>query len=123
MLLCGTYETEKIIVHPDDKPHESHWISIIKDKDEPRFYVTNCCKEDWVWDFWYSKTNYDIVKYLIMNCIMCSETMDELIDGLDEAFEECCEDILFEEADLQEGEFECDGDCENCGFNEDKYLH
>ena len=120
MMLCGTYEIERIVMHPDDRPHESHWISITKDKDEPKFFVNCCCDEDWSWDFWYSKTNYDIVKHLIMDCVFEATTMDELIDMIDEAFEEFCLEITFNEAELQEDEWECDGDCANCGFNEDK---
>ena len=125
MVLCGIYETEKIVVHPDDAPHSSHYIEIEKDKDRPLFYVTNCCDEEWGWAFYYSKTNYEIIKYSIMDCIAECRTMDELIDALDEVFEEECIDMVFNEAELQEEEveFECDGDCENCSFNEDKYLN
>lgn len=125
MILCGVYETEKFVVHPNDAPHTSHYIEITEDKDQPLFYVTNCCDDEWSWTFWYSKTNYEIVKYLIMDCITMCDTMDELIDALDEVFEEECVEMLFNEAELQEEEveWECDGDCENCSFNEDKYLN
>ena len=123
MILCGTYEIEKIIVHPDDDPCESHYIDIVVDKDMPKFSVACCCDNEWSWDFWYSKTNYEVVKFLIMDCITDCRTIEELIDALDETFEESCVELLFNEAELQEDEFECDGDCENCVFNEDKYLH
>lgn len=119
MYLCGVYDTERIVVHPEDAPHTSHYIDITKDKNDPAFYVTQCCDEEWVWKFWYSKTNYEVVKFLIMDCIAECETMEEFIDALDEVFEEDCADIVYEEAELQEDEFECDGDCANCGFYED----
>ena len=47
--------------------------------------------------------------------------MDDLIDALDEVFDESCRDMVFDECELEykEDDFECDGDCENCGFNED----
>ena len=123
MLLCGTYETEKIVVHPDNAPHTTHYIEITKDKDEPKFFVTTCCNTEWSWEFWYSKTNYDIVKHLIMDCVFEVETMEELIDEMDEAFEEFCYEFVFDEAELQEDEFECDGDCANCVLNDGKYLN
>lgn len=121
MLLCGVYEVEEIRVHPDDDPHSSHYISIVTDKDVPKFSVTSCCDEEWVWDFWYSKTNYDIVKHLVMDCVFSAETMDDLIDALDEVFEEYCSEIIFEEHDNDDCdvELECDGNCETCVFYED----
>jgi len=119
MLLCGTYETEKIMVHPDDNPHSSHYIAITKDKDEPMFFVTSCCNDEWIWEFVYTKTNYEIVKFLIMDCITECGTMGELIDALDAVFEEDCVEMLYNEAELQEIEIECDGDCEHCEFCED----
>ena len=113
MIFCGNVNAERLIMHPDDNPHSSHYIDIVTDKDDPVFYVTCCCDEDWEWKFWYSKTNYEVVKYIIMDCIIASETMDELIDALDEIFEEEWKNILFEEDN-----WECNEDCENCGFNE-----
>ena len=131
MLYCGTYEVENIRMHPNDAPHTSHYVYMTKDKDEPMFTVSCCCDGDWSWDFWYSKTNYEIVKHLIMDCVFDCDTMDELIDAMDEAFEEYCLEIIYNEAELQEEEFdiefdgevdvdiECDGDCENCNFKKD----
>ena len=123
MILCGCYEIESIKIHPNDAPHTSHYVYVTKDKDEPKFSVTTCCDDEWSWEFWYSKTNYDIVKHLVMDCVFDAETMDELIDAMDEVFEEFCWEIVFDKAELQEAEFECDGDCENCRFDDDKYLN
>jgi predicted RNase H-like HicB family nuclease len=113
MIYCGSNEVEQIKIHPDNAPHESHYVSITKDKDEPKFSVTICCNVEWSWDFWYSKTNYDVVKYLIMDCVFAAETMEELVDMLDEAFEEYCLEITFDDD-------ECCGDCERC---ENNYLN
>ena len=63
MTYCGSYEVERIVVHPDDDPHSSHYIDIVVDKHEPTFRVSCCCNEEWSWDFWYSKTNYEIIKF------------------------------------------------------------
>ena len=123
MIYCGSYETETIVVHPSNDPHSSHYLEITISKNEPTFYVTCCCDDEWEWKFWYDKTNYEVVKYLIMDCIIACDTMRELIDTLDATFYDECAEIVCEEAELQEGEWECDGDCDNCGFNEDKYLN
>lgn len=112
MMICGMTETEEIIVHPDNAPHESHRIHITKDKDRPVFYVTSCCDVGWSWDFWYSKTNYDIVKHLIVDCVFESKTIAGLLKNLDETFTEFCTEFVFydEEDEIDD----CDGDCENC---------
>ena len=123
MIYCGSYETETIVVHPSNDPHSSHYLEITISKNEPTFYVTCCCDDEWEWKFWYDKTNYEVVKYLMMDCIIACGTMRELIDTLDATFYDECAEIVCEEAELQEGEWECDGDCDNCGFNEDKYLN
>lgn len=115
MTLCGVYEIETIVVHPNDDPHSSHYIEIEMDKEDPIFYVTCCCDEDWGWAFWYSKSDYERVKYAIMDIIHECGTMEELMDVLDEIFVEYFDEVLVCEDD----EFECDGDCENCEFNEE----
>ena len=116
MMLCGVIESERIVVHPDNRPHESHWIDITKDKDGPMFYVTTCCNTDWSWDFWYSTTNYDIVKHLVVDCALTSHTMDELLNELDEAFTDICSDMVYYDKEMPEETWECDGDCDNCEF-------
>lgn len=120
MKICKTCNLERIVVHPNNAPHESHYIDIVMDAHEPVFYVNSCCDEEWEWVFWYSKTSYELVKYSIVDLIIACDTMEELIDSLDCIFEENCREITYNEAELQEDEWECDGDCENCGFNEDK---
>ena len=109
MILCGFYETERIMVHPNDNLEESHWIDITKDKDEPTFYVTYCCDEDWVWEFAYDKTTYERIKHLIVDCILECDDMDDLIEVLDEIFEEIVYGSRYDDVD------ECDGDCAHCG--------
>lgn len=106
MVFYSNENVERLIVHPDDKPYSSHYIDIVMDANDPIFYVTCCCDEDWEWKFWYSRTNYEVIKYLIMDCIFISSSMEDLIDILDEFFEEECYDILYHEAQLQDGKFE-----------------
>lgn len=121
MIFCGNVSCERLVVHPNDNPHSSHWIDIVMEKNLPVFNVTCCCDEAWVWRFWYDKTGYEIVKHLIMDCITECDTMEDLIDALDEVFEENCEDMVFNKCELEydEDDIECDGDCDNCEYCED----
>ena len=116
MIFCGKENLERLYVHPNNDLRERHWVDIVTNKDEPTFTVTCCCDEEWVWEFVYSSTNYEVVKYLIMGCIAECDTIDELIDMMDECFEEDCWDMIVDEAELQDGEIECDGDCANCKY-------
>ena len=128
MIFCGNYEVENLVVHPNNNLNETHYIEITKDKDAPIFSVTYCCDDEWIWEFMYSNTNYEVVKYLIMDSIVVCNTMEELIDMLDEVFEEECYHMICEgvececdcdccgEEEEEEDEFECDGDCENCEY-------
>ena len=133
MVLCGNYEVEHIIVHPSRNLNEAHCIEITKDKDAPIFSVTYCCDEDWIWEFVYTKTNYEVVKYLIMASIVECDTMRELIDMLDETFADECEHMICDGVEIEcdgdcaccefceeaEEVFECDGDCNHCEYNFD----
>ena len=129
MIFCGNYEVENLVVHPNNNLNEAHCIEITKYKDAPIFSVTYCCDDEWIWEFMYSKTNYEVVKYLIMDSIVVCDTMDELIDMLDEVFEEECDHMICEgvececdccgEEEEEDDDFECDGDCENCEYNFD----
>lgn len=100
----GTYATETIYVTTGN---EVHYIELTKSGDDPIFFVTTCCNEDWVWTFNMDMSNYDMVKHVIMDVIFDSEDMEELIDTLDEVFEEVFADILVDG--------ECDCGCNHCG--------
>ena len=97
MIYCGNYEVEVIRVHPEDNINESHYISLTTDKDSPSFSVHCCCDDEWEWTFWYSKTNYEMIKHLIFDVIFECETIDDVIDTLDEIFSEDFEEIVFYE--------------------------
>lgn len=120
MIFCGNTSLERLMVNPNDDPHSSHYIDITMDTGMPVFYVTCCCDTDWEWGFWYSKTNYESIKYIIMDSILGCATMDELIDRLDKFFEEDCEYMIFDEDEFEvkdeENDWDCNKDCENCNF-------
>lgn len=112
MMLCGFYTTEAIAIHPEDDLNETHFIYLEQSKENPTFSVSCCCDEDWEYTFVYSKSDYERVKFSILNAIFECEDMEEIMDVLSETFEECCADILVDG--------ECDGDCENCELCDDE---
>lgn len=114
MIYCGTGALERILIHEADDLEQQHWIDIAMHKEDATFAVTCCCDDSWEWEFYYGKSDYERVKFVIMNAICECDDMDELLDELDEIFVEDFEDILVDEDD-----FECDGDCDNCEFNEE----
>ena len=108
MVYCGESLTESIIMHKEELgkviENESHCINITTSIHEPKFYVTCCCNEEWVWEFYYtSKTDYARVKMCIIDMMYECNNMYQLMDLLDEVFLEVFEDMLVEE------------DCECCG--------
>ena len=110
MIYKGTYDVEIIEVTPMDDLSEAHYIQMQKSRDDATFSVTCCCDEDWCYEFEYNKSDYERVKFNVMECIFECETMDELLDTLSEVFEDGFEP-------LDRDVVECDGDCENCEFN------
>lgn len=120
MYFCGNVSSEKLLFHIGEECRDWHWIEMEMAKDVATFKVTFCCDDEWMWEFYYDKTTYEQVKYVIMSAIDVCEDMDELITTLDEVFEEMfLEDTVLDEAELLEDEVEfiCDGDCKNCEFN------
>lgn len=114
MIYHGTEAVERIFVHNENEYNSAHWIDVSMNMLGGTFTVTCCCDEDWIWEFYYSKTDYERIKFTIMNLIYECDDMGELLDALDDIFSEEFENIL-----ADEDEFECDGDCENCRFIED----
>lgn len=114
MVYCSTGSLERLFFHPNNNLEERHWVDLEMSNCGATFSVTMCCDDEWIWEFYYDKTHYDLVKHVIMDCIFESESMEELIASMDETFEKFFYEIVVDEAELQEDEFECDGDCDNC---------
>lgn len=110
MVYEGTYEAERLVFRECNNNVE-HWIALSKAKNEPKFCVTCCCNEDWIWEFWYTKSDYERIKFVVMEGICECDTADELMDELDEVFDEGFDDIVAYE---DVNEFKCDGDCDEC---------
>ena len=108
MVYCGTSMTETIWVSPANKLEEVHYIELHKADDHPVFYVTTCCNPDWIWAFQLdASSNYEMVKFAIMEAAFECCCIDNLLNTLDSIFEEEFADIL-----VDEDNDECD--CENC---------
>ena len=106
----GTYVTETIYV---TAPDGIHYIELTKSGDDPVFFVTNCCNEDWVWAFDLDMSNYELVKHTIMDTILSCDDMDDLMDTLDRMFGIVFGDII---ADCEiECGCDCDNGCNHCG--------
>lgn len=114
MIFCGNVGIERLIMHPLNDLDSVHYVDLVMDKEEPKFYVTCCCDEDNEWAFWYSKSNYERVKYAIMDAITMFHTMDEFVEMLEEIFFENFTDILVDECFS-----DCDGNCDECEFCEE----
>ena len=107
MVYHGTEVSERIMVHPFDGLQETHYIEMTKSADENVFTVTSCCGNDWEHEFYMGNiSDYERVKFGIMNCIDECDTMEELLVVLDEMFHDEFGGILIVE--------ECDRDCEHC---------
>jgi len=104
MVYQGTMVSESILVND---LNETHFIELTKAADVPVFYVTCCCDENWFHAFsMRNSSDYERVKYNIMENVFESDTMEELLETLSEIFEDGFSDILIEE--------ECNGDCDHC---------
>lgn len=114
MVYHGTSNTETIWFGPENNIEEVHYIELHKADDEPVFYVTTCCNDDWVWAFKMdTSSNYEMVKFTIMEAAFECCCINNLLDTLDEIFEEDFVDILVEDED--ECECGCNGNCcEQC---------
>lgn len=86
MVFNGSANVEQFYFHPVGKHNEAHCVEMIINIDSPTFTVTCCCIDDWKWDFWYSKTSYEQIRFNIMDAIFESENMEELLNYLNEVF-------------------------------------
>ena len=110
MNYCGTSFTEDIYLCNANDVNDEHCVSLIKGCDEPVFYVTTCCNSDWIWAFYMDgESNYEMIKHTIMDAAFECHDMFELMDMLDEIFEEDFDDIVVQT---------CEPCCECCASRE-----
>ena len=109
MVYIGTYTTEVIAFHVAGNYEDPHYIELQKHCELSTFRATCCCDEKWVYEFDMSNpSNYELVKFNIMETIFRCEDMDELLTALSRVFEEGFANILIKNG------HNCDGNCENC---------
>lgn len=95
MVYYATDVTEKIYIYNEKNHNDVHYINLTKSGDTPTFYVTCCCNEKWIWEFYMDNaSNYEMVKHVVMDTIMEYDNMREVLEALDEQFEEVFGDIV-----------------------------
>lgn len=109
MIYHGTSTHEIIQFHTIGDCDMLHFIELSKSATKPTFYVTCCCDEDFIYEFYMeNNSDYERVKMAILDSIFNCENVAELLEELSEIFEDGFEDILVEDCDG------CDFDCDNC---------
>ena len=96
MIYHGTHTTETIVVHPNNDERNHQFIDLIKGAEEQILTVQ---MDDGVdersWDFYLDEpSDYERIKFNIMQSIFDTEDMDELGEVLDEIFNDGFESIL-----------------------------
>ena len=105
MTYYGTVKKEEIMFKLDDGSFES--VTLSKSCVTPTFIVATSYDDEWIWEFWMEDPSvYEMTKHIIMDTVFECDDMDELMEMLDEIFEEDFMDFVVDD--------ECDGDCENC---------
>ena len=106
MVYCDTEKIERIWFAPESNEDDLHCFEMCKSG--AKCYVTIDGDDDWMWVFKLDdSTNYEVVKYTIMDAMFKSCCVDRLKDNLDIAFEDCFAEILADD--------DCDAECE-CGI-------
>lgn len=105
MMYCGSAFVERIGFCTDGDAKNMHYIEMCKY--DGMFTVSFCCSEDWDYSFYMdSQSDYERVKFNIMDAIFECDTIEELLHELSDVFEDGFSDILIED--------ECDRNCGNC---------
>jgi hypothetical protein len=111
MIYRGTYKSETITFSPEDEMCRECAVELYKSAESGHFCVMiNDCDYDWVWEFETdSVSDYERIKFNIMEIMFESETIDEFVAVLDDVFTDGFADILIDD---ECGE--CCGCCDCC---------
>lgn len=107
MVLCGFGKLERILIHPMDDLDTQHYIDLTMSKDEATFMVSCCCDDEWFYEFEYNKTDYERIKFNILDAVYACDTMEELIEWLDDTFLDGFGELII---DCSADDY-CDGQC------------
>ena len=102
MIYHGITKTESILVHPYDDETNIQFIDMIADAETSILYVNVA---DYGWEFvTRSLSDYEHIKFIIMEVARTVNDMSELVSELNETFIEEFEDILVEYSDDDDDE-------------------
>ena len=94
MIFNGMLKAETLFFYLEDNEDEVHCIEMERDSDTDLFSVKVCCDESWEWKFFDVSCNYELVKHAIFDIAFDSHNIKELIEGLDEVFEDTFNEIV-----------------------------
>ena len=107
MIFNGMMKSEALFFRLENDVNDVHFVEMERDCEEDVFYVRVCCDDEWEWKFYDKASNYELVKHAIFDIAFDSHNMTELINCLDEVFEDTFNEILAFECD-------CNGSCDHC---------
>ena len=105
MIFNGMIKAEAIFFRPENDKDVLHFVDMERDCEDGTFRVGVCCDDEWEWKFYDNASNYELVKHAIFDVVLDSGDIDELINSLDEVFEEYFYEIVAHK---------CCGCCEDC---------
>ena len=101
MVYRGSEFVEKIVFSPAGEPENMHCIEMRKG--DGVFTVGRCCDPEWNYAFHMDmQSDYERVKFNIMEQIFECESLEELLDNLTDIFEDGFTDILIEDSNDDE---------------------
>lgn len=111
MVYDGTNNSELIVFHTVEDSDYKHFIELYKYMNSQVLSVGCCCDRDCGYKFFMtSNSDYERIKFNIMEAVFECEDVDELLDTLDEIFCDGFSDIMLEN--------ECGGHCDYCDEND-----
>ena len=111
MIFNGMLKNEVLFFHLEDNKDEVHFVEMERDSDTDLFSVRVCCDDTWEWKFFDVSCNYELVKHAIFDVAFDSHNMKELIEGLDETFEDVFNEIVAWECETT---CNCNDGCSHC---------
>lgn len=111
MVYYGSVKTEAMVFHNDNDVHEMHYVELVRPCEDGVFYVRTCCDSEWEWAFYYTASNYEMIKHVIMDVMFECNNMTELMLELDIMFEENFAEIVAYDDD---DDCDCDTGCNHC---------
>ena len=99
MIYNGTYKQETLIVNPNNDEKEVQFIDLVIDPSEQILSVRlDVDTEDYYWEFYLDNpSDYERIKFNVMESMWDSDDMDELAKRLDEVFTDGFADILVQD--------------------------